>query len=415
MRLNRQLIHIKAHYYLALLIAFSLPIARLTPVFIALMLINWLLEADFKNKFQILFKNKIACLFISFYLLHLIGLLYTENVPAGLFDIQVKLSLLIFPVVIISRPFNEKQVNAIFYSFIAGGIIASIAMLVRAVYLYYTLGENNFFYEAFSFILHPSYLSMYLNVAIAWMLINLLQHKMKERYYKLYAFLVIVFFSFVIILLSSKMGLITMILMYACFFIYYILVHKKYLLGISGIVMIAVMIFFITRFVPEVVLRVQTAVAAVTAGNSSQTESESTAVRLLIWKASNQVISENLLFGVGTGDVKEELMKEYKRRGMTGAIEYSLNTHNAFYQVFVGLGLIGFSFLLLQLFIPLFFAYKKSNSIYLLFLLIVLLNFSVEAMLETQAGVMFYAFFNSLLFCNKSMFSKELSGKIVLI
>ena len=47
-------IHTKAHYVLAILIAFSLPFGRLTPIFISLMLLNWLIEGDFKNKFKII-------------------------------------------------------------------------------------------------------------------------------------------------------------------------------------------------------------------------------------------------------------------------------------------------------------------------------------------------------------------------
>ena len=94
-------IHTKLHYFLGLIIAFTLPLAKLTPVFIALMLLNWIIEGDFKNKFKTILNNKIALLFISFYLLHLVGLSYTQNIPDGLFDIQVKLSLLLFPLILL--------------------------------------------------------------------------------------------------------------------------------------------------------------------------------------------------------------------------------------------------------------------------------------------------------------------------
>ena len=114
------------------------------------------------------------------------------------------------------------------------------------------------------------------------------------------------------------------------------------------------------------------------------------------------MISENLLVGVGTGDAKDALMKEYTKRGMTGAIEHDLNAHNEFYQVFVAIGIIGFVLLLSNLYFPLIFAFKNGNLVYLLFLIIIILNFLPESMLETQAGVMFFAFFNSLLCFNKS-------------
>ncbi len=399
MNITRLSFHSKAHYYLAISIALCLPFARLTPILILLFIINWLAEKDFKNKFSVLIKNKMALLFISFYLIHLVGLIYTQNLDSGLFDIQVKLSLLIFPLIFGTRPLDKKTNGHIFIAFIAGGLLSSVMMLTRALYLYVTFGENNFFYQAFSFLIHPSYLSMYINVAIGWLLLNVMQRNFSTiRFFKLYTFLIIVFFSFIIVLLSSKMGLISMLLMYFGMLAYYTLNRKKYLLGISGFILIFLSIFLVFQFVPEVSGRIKRGISAITTNDVKVVDSESTAVRLLIWKASNQIISENLIWGVGTGDTKDVLMEEYQRQGMSGAFEHKLNTHSAFYQVFVSLGLIGFLLFLAILLLPLYYAFKTSNGIYFLFLIIIILNFIAESMLETQAGVIFYAFFNSLLY-----------------
>jgi len=400
--MNRIQFHAKVHHYLAILIAFSLPFARLTPVFISLLFLNWLIEGDFKNKFQSIFKNKLAILFTSFYLLHLIGLIYTQNIYSGLFDIQVKFSLLLFPLIFASRPLIQKELNVVFVFFIAGAILTSLIMLGRAIYLYNSLGNIDcFFYQSFSFLIHPSYLSMYLNVAIVWLLINMWQNKFStQRFLNFFALLIISFFAFINVLLASKMGLLTMILVFIGFLIYYIVSRKKYILGFAGIFLITISIYSIIHFVPTIRTRVNTAISAITDFNTNQTQSESTAVRLLVWKAANKVISENLFFGVGTGDTKDVLLNEYKNRGMTGALEHKLNTHNAFYQVFISLGIIGFILFLANLFIPLRFSFRTSKSLYLVFLLIIIFNFLTESMLETQAGVMFYAFFNSMIcFC----------------
>src|ERR1017187_2310828 len=258
--------HTKAHFYLAILIAFCLPFARLTPIFIALMLLNWLLEGDLKNKFQIIYKNKFALLFIAFYGMHLIGMLYTKNINSGWFDLQVKFSLLLFSIILSSRPFNNKDIDTIFLSFIGGGVLSSIILLGRAIYLYITLGSMDiFFYQAFAFFLHPSYLSMYLNVAIVWLLIKIVNNKFaSQRFSNFLAFLIILFFSFIIALLSSKIGLITMILTYICFLMYFIISKKKYIIGISGILIIIISIYYVMRFVPEINARVSRAISVVT-------------------------------------------------------------------------------------------------------------------------------------------------------
>jgi O-antigen ligase len=404
---DRKQFHINAHYYLALMIAFCLPLARFTPVFIVLMLLNWLVEGGLKNKFKTIYKSKTALLFIAFFLIHLIGLLYTQNIDSGLFDLQVKLSLLIFPVILVSRPLDSIRVNSVFIAFISGGIICSLIMLSRAIYTYYAFGENNFFYQAFSFLIHPSYLSMYFNLCIAWVLLSLLKRDQSHSFPLWLSVLVVVFFTFIIILLSSKMGLLTMILIYFGIIVGFIISRKKYLSGLVALTVMCALVFSLVRFVPEVRDRVNNAIAAMSSSTTDQTEAESTAVRLLIWKAANQVISENFLFGAGTGDSKDALVKEYEKRGMTGALEHKLNAHNEFYQVFVSVGLIGFLIFIFSLIFPLSNALKEGNAVYILFLLIMILNFVPESMFETQAGVMFYAFFNSLLcFRKKSLTTK---------
>ena len=134
---------------------------------------------------------------------------------------------------------------------------------------------------------------------------------------------------------------------------------------------------------------------------------ESTSVRVLIWGVATEIIKNNFLFGVGTGDVKDVLLEKYKENGMTGAYNEKLNAHNQFLQTFVALGLPGIILLLSSFIFPFILAIRKRNYIYISFLTIVFVNFLTESMLETIAGVMFYAFFNSLLMVNVNR--KELS------
>ena len=395
--LKKQNIHRKAHFYISLLIAFFLPLARFVPLFIFLLLLNWLIEGDFKNKFKTITASKFALLFCFFYILHLIGLLYTANLKSGSFDIQVKLSLFIFPVLFASRPLERTQLKPLFLALLAGGITSSFILLTRAIVTYFSTGENIFFYESFSAILiHPSYLAMYLNLVIAWVIIQLYYYQnVFGLFSKSISIAMILYFSFILVLLSSKLGLLTLALIYLISFIHYS--RRNHIIGIAGLLLIVAIGLGIIKFVPEIKDRVKTAVAALTTSQTNSTDTESTAVRLLIWKAANQVIADHLLIGTGTGDSKDELIKEYERRGMTGAIHNRLNAHNEYYQVFVSIGLTGFIIFFMQLFWPLAVSVKNKTSVYTAFLLIVALNFLTESMLESEAGVLFYAFFNSVL------------------
>ena len=82
------------------------------------------------------------------------------------------------------------------------------------------------------------------------------------------------------------------------------------MLGIA-IVGVWVVSFVIIKYIPEVNERFKNAINAVNESKPDKTNAESSAVRLLVWEAATTIIHENIFIGVGTGDVKDELMKKY--------------------------------------------------------------------------------------------------------
>jgi O-antigen ligase len=127
-------------------------------------------------------------------------------------------------------------------------------------------------------------------------------------------------------------------------------------------------------------------------------KTESSASRLLVWECSLEIIQENFFFGVGTGDVKTELIKKYNEKQIVQALADKLNPHSQFLQTFIAIGFPGFILLIFTLISPAVYAFKKGNLLFLLFTGIFLFHILVESMLERQAGVVFYALFSVLLF-----------------
>ena len=62
------------------------------------------------------------------------------------------------------------------------------------------------------------------------------------------------------------------------------------------------------------------------------------------------------------------------------------------------IGVFGFLLLLSMVFLPVFPSIRQGQYLYVIFLLIFALNMVFESMLEIQAGVVFYSFFNSFFF-----------------
>ncbi|MCZ2223858.1 MAG: O-antigen ligase family protein [Chitinophagales bacterium] len=394
--MTRIAFHKKAHYFIAILIAFTLPFGKLTPLFIGLLLINWLVEGNLISKLKSLVNNKLAILFTLLYLVHLIGLFYTNNMESGLFDIQVKLSLLIFPLIFVSNPLSKSELSTVFFAFTIDYYTLPILFDYKSCFLYFIENEMAFFYQEFSALLHTSYMSMYLNFAIVWLIINMFNTVENFPFSKISSSLLIVLFSLIIILLASKSGILTLLLIYIVALFYLIIVQKKVIIGTVSVILIVLGLFFTQRYAPTVTSRLDNFIEAIYSESSTET-TESTSVRMLIWKSSNNIIKENFLLGVGTGDAKDALNVEYSKNNITNALKNNLNAHNEFYQIFICLGFFGFVILMLNIFYPIIFYREKNNLLYTYFLIIIAFNFLSESMLETQAGVLFYAFFNSIM------------------
>jgi len=99
----RKKIHQHIYWYSCLGIAFMLPVwGKLIPTIIVIFILNWLLSGDYIKTLPALFSVKSrrnTLLFAGIYILYVIGLLYTSNFSYAWFDLEVKLSLLIFPLV----------------------------------------------------------------------------------------------------------------------------------------------------------------------------------------------------------------------------------------------------------------------------------------------------------------------------
>lgn len=117
--------------------------------------------------------------------------------------------------------------------------------------------------------------------------------------------------------------------------------------------------------------------------------------RIEFWKAAMGIIRENLLFGVGTGDVEKAFDEQYEKINSPLEKEYRLRSHNQFLAIGTALGIIGLFWFLFSIFYPLIVEKKFKDYFYFVFFLIAFLSFLTEDTLETQAGVTFFAFFNS--------------------
>ena len=288
------------------------------------MVLNWIIEGGFK-KIPAIFHEKHRILTISFtviYILYLVGMLYSRNMKYGFFDLQIKLSMLLFPLIFATIDKNfpiRKLITNVFKAFIAGCVTGTLILFIIAICSF--LGSRNpqvFFYTTFSRFLHPSYLSMYLNLAVSILAYYVVRKEQPLTKKHCILFFVLAFYlSCVIILLSSKAGIVSLIFLYLLIALYLLVINKQVLKGLLFFILVLVIFFVGYNFIPIIAERFKKVESVLSEQKKPSPENmESNSERLVVWKAGIEVIRENLIFGVGTGDVKDVLLLEYKKRKM---------------------------------------------------------------------------------------------------
>lgn len=133
MQLLKKYVAYSSHVYVGLLtlLIVSLPFSPfMVSLSQILLLINWLLEGNFHQKWFRLKHRRSIWIFVSFYLMHLIWLAGTEDWNHAADTLRIKLPLLLLPIIIgTSDDLSPKKVMFILRWFIIGIFAATIMAL----------------------------------------------------------------------------------------------------------------------------------------------------------------------------------------------------------------------------------------------------------------------------------------------
>jgi len=320
---------------------------------------------------------------VAYYMLHVIGMLWTENVKSGIFDLQVKLSFIAFPVFFLLWAPDEKHITNALRLFVAGCLIMSVFYIAYGFFLMREMGYYPGYVDLFRWH-HPSYLSIYFVfsiVAIMYIKLPLLIS---------IPVLVIIFCGLVIS--SSRLG----------WLLAFIVPHLIILFSIGKLVprvlafallwgIIIVSYFGVKKFLPGTHDRIFNKVYETLRGNPEPESSEWK--RIQAWEVSLFLIKEAWMAGYGTGDDKDNLIAEYEKRGLESMAAHRLNAHSQFLQEGLKLGIPGIFSLLIFIFSGL----AQKNNICRYLSIMIFISSCIESIFEGEAGSVFAGFWFSAL------------------
>jgi len=238
--------------------------------------------------------------------------------------------------------------------------------------------------------MHPSYYALFSCIAIILLLFTGLID-IKKNWKRALLILHIL----MIILVSSKAGLISLFLILTVAFFSVEQIKQK-LIAASVVAVIIVVVMSI----PSTQLRIKKSFDSITL-NNIELKTDKSVDRIILWKSLENFSAKQLILGHG---YHSSLSKIHLYTGI------DKNLHNQFLQTLVSSGIIGLSLLIIFLAAPLLY---DQSLFTIVFIGLIVLNLLFENMLDRIWGIIFISFFYALFIFGELNFSVNKAKEIV--
>ena len=317
-------------------------------------------------------------------------------------DITINLGFVLFPLLFGTTDVTTMDTKYYLKYLYTGTLLAMLYCIAIAIKNYFSSDINVFFYENLVAPLnfHPTYFGWCVGFLLLFALYDFIFVEYEEKtegsndnLHRLQFFSVF-FFSIALILLSSRIALLSVFIILVAWFLYKMYEQGKIWLGLGITVGSAAVMLFIISQINFLKWRFG-AIFPFLLNADEQTRLH-TDPRSLIFEKAAQVIYENPIFGIGK-QASAQLVENTTK--LTGTILN--NTHNQFFQTQLVLGIVGTSILVGMLIVLLKKAYLLKNHGIFPFIIFVFVGLFVgcsmtEALLERERGILFFAFFFAL-------------------
>ena len=238
--------HRKIYIIGLLIMALGLPLSSILMSSAQFILaLNWLIERDFKNKFNQLINNKTVYIFLLLPLVHILWLINTSDYIWALHDLKIKLPLLVIPLILgTTRPLLDKELKWILYTFVFAvfaGTVVNIAILLNIYHIE--------IYDIRGISLFISHIRFALMIVLSLLICGyyfVISFKEISIYKKIGAILIMLWFLMLLIILQSITGWITLfvVLLYIIAISYKKIENRSLRISIWGILIFAVISTF---------------------------------------------------------------------------------------------------------------------------------------------------------------------------
>lgn len=343
--------------------------------------------------------NTVLMFLAPILIIYLIGGFWTEDYPYWMDRIQVKIPLLFLPLgfFAIKDVLKRQSVDLVILLFIALCAATALGSFIYYLLHYAEITESYKHAKTIPTIIEHIRYSLLLSIACfasaqAYFQSSILKTNVQKRFIAALGIFIFVFLH----ILSIRSGLLAL---YSTVFIWILIKviqsgNKKLL---ALLPLFFAFLFAMYLFVPSLNNKVNYMIRDInqfTSGKSVNNYSDGN--RLLSMKIGIQVGMESPWFGVGSGDVQQEMNRVYKNEYPDITPNNWIIPHNQFVYLFTALGLIGLIVFLICLAFPVFNKNVMTDIFCIAVLVSVYTSFLSEATLEVQQGIVLASLLFSL-------------------
>ena len=334
--------------YLLIAFAFFLPLTVAGINFIAgIIILLWLIRGTFKDDFNELKTNKVVLAVLGFYFLHILGLLWTEDLQWGLNILKKETKFLLLPIMMLFVRF--EHIKYYIYAFL---LAMSITELLSYGVWFNVIPEfkNATVENPTPFMSHISY-NPILAFAI-YLLISSTLFNQNLNYNQIIMYWIfVVTMSINMFITGGRAGQVMYFAVIVILLFQYFNNRKVKALIIS---MVIVPIIFFTAYSNSELFEHRVNDAVYNTLNYDENKETSMGERLTFWINSFEIIKQHPIIGVGTGDFKNEYSIINEKN--TPFMPNTVNPHSMYILELVQFGFLG----LLSIFLILYTQIKTA-------------------------------------------------------
>jgi O-antigen ligase len=347
------------------------------------------------------FRNSSFWISSCLILLTIFSLLYTSDMKAGRQAVESQATLLIFPIIFSQLGISNFEFKWFKRFYILFFLTLCLALECRIIITMINSEYNfidNFFSYTYTYenlttenIIQPVYLGIYIVLANIFCLTAIKNKPGKGE--TVISVLILLFNTFFLFQLGARSAILQNILLIGSYTIYLFYLEKKILLGTIIIITIAVAIVMLYVSSGFTRMRMQGTLTEITSRDLKKDDPKS---RMIIWPCALEIIQNNWIMGVGTGDSESKLMDSYKKHNLIELYESKLNAHNQYLTIIMRHGLLGVLGILVSIVLPMVIYCRDKNIEAFLFTVLVAFFFLTENVLSRAQGVIFFSLFQSI-------------------